>query len=39
MDKISSVPDRCGSNSISTVTVPRISAKGSTPVEKVFILS
>ena len=39
MPKISSVPDRCGSSSISTVTAPRITIKGSTPVAKVCILS
>ena len=39
MDKISSVPDRCGSSSISTVTTPKISPKGSTPVAKVFMRS
>ena len=39
MPKISSVPDRCGSSSISTVTAAKMTAKGSTPVVKVFILS
>ena len=39
MDRISSVPDRCGSSSMSTVTTPRINANGTTPVENDFILS
>lgn len=39
MDRISSVPDRCGSSNISTVTTPRINANGTTPVENDFILS
>ena len=39
MERMSSVPDRWGSSSMSTATVPRMTPKGSTPVEKVFIRS
>ena len=39
MPRISTVPDRCGSSSMSTVTTPRINANGTTPVENDFILS
>ena len=37
MPKISSVPERCGSSSISTARPPRITAKGTTPTENFFI--
>ena len=37
MPRISSVPDRCGSSSISTATAPSTSAKGSTPTLNRFI--
>ena len=39
MARISTVPERCGSNSMSTATAPRISAKGSTPAENVRMRS
>ena len=31
MARISNVPERCGSSSISTATTPRMAANGSTP--------
>ena len=37
--KISTVPERWGSSSMSTATAPSTRAKGSTPVENCFILS
>ena len=35
MARISSVPERCGSSSISADTTPRMAANGSTPTEKL----
>ena len=37
MPKSSSVPDRCGSSSMSTASTPRMTAKGSTPTENCFM--
>ena len=39
MPKMSSVPERCGSSSISAATTPSTSAKGSTPTAKLCIRS
>ena len=35
MHRISTVPERCGSSSMSTATTPSTSAKGSTPTAKL----
>lgn len=35
MPKMSTVPERCGSSSMSTATAPSTSAKGSTPTAKL----
>ena len=37
MPRISTVPDRCGSSSMSTATAPSTSAKGTTPTAKLSI--
>ena len=39
MPRISRVPERWGSSSMSTATAPSTAPKGSTPAVKVFILS
>ncbi len=39
MPKMSTVPERCGSSSISAATTPSTSAKGSTPTAKLCIRS
>ena len=37
MPRISTVPDRCGSSSMSTATAPSTNAKGTTPTAKLSI--